>query len=390
MHHKHLQALGTVSQHSTNMVNRCFMLAHLSSVHRRDDTRIFGKMCVSCSARNYPVALIVADGKGDAEMVGARVIDVGQSTGKLRRMFVAARRVRERATTLGCKLYHLHDPELLTIASGLRMNHCAVVFDAHEDIPKDILSKPYIPRSLRMTIAALYRGFETFALRNVSAVVAATPAISKQYEGRVSRVVTIQNFPLLDEFPAPGPFGQRDANTLAYVGDLTAIRGVREFVEALGIVGRDVVLEMAGTFSEVGLRDKVASLTGWGKVKERGHLSRLEVQKLLAKARAGILTFLPAPNHTESQPNKLFEYMAAGLPVIASNFPAWRKIVERHQCGLCVDPAKPEEIAAAIQEILENPDRAAQMGQAGRKAVEQHYCWATEEKRLLELYDSLL
>jgi glycosyltransferase involved in cell wall biosynthesis len=365
-------------------------VAHLTSVHKRADTRILHKEVMGLRNNGYNVHCVVADGQCDANYNGVAIHDIGHFDNRLRRMLFARSGVVHKASTLHAELYHLHDPELLTVAKILQRHDAKVVFDAHEDIPKDILSKVYIPHWLRMTTAALYRVFEAFALRSVSAVVAATPAISKQYEGRVSRVVTIQNFPLLDEFPTPGLFQQRDANTLAYVGDLTAIRGVREFVEALGLVGGDVVLEMAGTFSEVGLRDKVASLTGWGKVKERGHLGRLEVQKLLAKARAGILTFLPAPNHMESQPNKLFEYMAAGLPVIASNFPAWRKIVERHQCGLCVDPAKPEEIAAAIQEILENPDRAAQMGQAGRKAVEQHYCWATEEKRLLELYDSLL
>jgi glycosyltransferase involved in cell wall biosynthesis len=109
----------------------------------------------------------------------------------------------------------------------------------------------------------------------------------------------------------------------------------------------------------------------------------------LEDADAGLVCFLPAPNHVEAGPNKLFEYMAAGLPVIASDFPAWRPIVEGNDCGLCVDPADPAAIARAILYLAENPGRRAEMGANGRRAVMERYNWEAEGRRLIAAYERL-
>ncbi len=82
--------------------------------------------------------------------------------------------------------------------------------------------------------------------------------------------------------------------------------------------------------------------------------------------------------------------MSARLPVIASNFPLWREIIEGNKCGLCVDPLNPEEIAAAITWIVEHPAEAEVMGKNGRKAVEERYNWNTEGEKLLALYRQVL
>jgi glycosyltransferase involved in cell wall biosynthesis len=96
------------------------------------------------------------------------------------------------------------------------------------------------------------------------------------------------------------------------------------------------------------------------------------------------------PNHIDAQPNKMFEYMSAGLPLIASDFPLWREIVEGNDCGVCVDPADPAAIAEAIDRLVENPDLARRMGENGQRAVHERYNWAIEEKKLLALYDTVL
>lgn len=92
------------------------------------------------------------------------------------------------------------------------------------------------------------------------------------------------------------------------------------------------------------------------------------------------------PNYVDAQPNKMFEYMSAGLPVIASNFPLWKEIIEGNQCGICVNPLEPKEIAAAIDWLTQNPEAAEQMGKNGRKAVEEKYNWQNEEEKLINLY----
>jgi glycosyltransferase involved in cell wall biosynthesis len=110
----------------------------------------------------------------------------------------------------------------------------------------------------------------------------------------------------------------------------------------------------------------------------------------MGQSKAGVVTFLPAPNHIDSQPNKMFEYMSAGLPIITSNFPLWKEIVEGNSCGICVNPLESKEIAEAIEYIVSHPKGAEQMGQNGKRAVLEKYNWQVEEKKLFEVYEELI
>jgi glycosyltransferase involved in cell wall biosynthesis len=82
--------------------------------------------------------------------------------------------------------------------------------------------------------------------------------------------------------------------------------------------------------------------------------------------------------------------MALEMPVIASDFPLYRDVVQRHQCGICVDPQSADQLAEAIERLVRQPEEAAAMGRRGRAAVLQHYNWDTEYQRLRAFYEQLL
>ena len=124
-------------------------------------------------------------------------------------------------------------------------------------------------------------------------------------------------------------------------------------------------------------------------IKYVGKITRAEVNELYGKARAGIVLYQPAENHYASQPIKMFEYMAAGLPFVASDFPHWKSIVEKNDCGICVDPTNVEAVREACKYLLENPDVAQEMGRRGYDAVIAKYNWRNEEEKLLELYEEI-
>jgi glycosyltransferase involved in cell wall biosynthesis len=176
---------------------------------------------------------------------------------------------------------------------------------------------------------------------------------------------------------------------VCYVGGITKIRGIEQLVHAMGLVQSDVRLNLAGIFSEPDTERTVKSDFGWKKVNALGFLNREQVRGALGRSLAGIVTFLPLPNHVDAQPNKMFEYMSAGIPVIASDFPLWREIIEGNQCGLLVNPLEPVEIAKAIDYLANHSDEARRMGENGRRAVMERYNWPVEDKKLLAFYEQL-
>ncbi|EQM72357.1 hypothetical protein L686_05840 [Stutzerimonas stutzeri MF28] len=158
----------------------------------------------------------------------------------------------------------------------------------------------------------------------------------------------------------------------------------------MALVTSGAKLQLVGKFSESQVEKEAKASRGWGQVDEHGFMNRKQVAEILSGSVAGIVTFLPAPNHIDAQPNKMFEYMSAGVPVIASNFPLWKEIIEGNACGVCVDPLDPMAIAGAIDDLVRNPEKAERMGRNGQQAVQQRYNWKVEERKLLELYSCLL
>ncbi|HEY0061373.1 MAG TPA: glycosyltransferase family 4 protein [Telluria sp.] len=363
-------------------------IAHLTSAHPRHDTRIFVKQCQTLARQGYDVTLVVADGLGDALASDVRVIDAGSASGRLQRMLRSTRRVFEQACQLDASIYHLHDPELIPAGLQLKRMGKTVIFDAHEDVPMQLLSKPYLNRPLRHLASRVFSRYEAYACRQFDGIIAATPFIAEKFRRINPRTIDVNNFPLLAEFDAAAPWGSKQRQA-CYVGSIAAVRGIRELVRAFALLRCGARLSLAGQFSEPALEAEVRGYHGWHKVDSLGHQDRAGVRAVMAGAMAGLVTLHPERNYLDALPVKMFEYMAAGIPVIASDFPLWRAIVERSECGLCVDPLDPAAIAAALDDLITQPELARQMGQNGRRAVLETYNWRAESAKLIAFYAGL-
>jgi glycosyltransferase involved in cell wall biosynthesis len=184
------------------------------------------------------------------------------------------------------------------------------------------------------------------------------------------------------------PYTKRQ-NNVAYIGGITRNRGALENIKAFDhIKHSDARLLLAGTFMDDGLESQCRALDSWEYVDYQGFISREDVWALLENTRVGLVVLHPLDNYIDALPIKLFEYMAAGVPVIASDFPLWRRIVSQADCGLLVNPLVPEEIGEAIDWLLDNPESAERMGQNGKNAVRMKYNWSQEEQKLLSLYET--
>lgn len=364
-------------------------VVHLTSVHTRYDTRIFHKMCASLTRHGLKVAIVVADGKGDEIKNGISILDVGASRGRFDRIRNAPKRVFNGAAALKADLYHLHDPELIPI--GLKLKHLGhrVIFDSHEDVPMQILGKPYLNRPALLAIAKIFAAFEAWACTRLDGVIAATPFIREKFLSINPNTVDINNFPLLHEQEQQTAWADKQAE-VCYVGAIGKIRGIQEVCAAMGQVQSGARLNLAGRFGDHALEQAMQALPGWQRVDALGFLDRAGVRDVLCRSMAGLVTLHPVINYIDALPVKMFEYMSAGIPVIASNFPLWREIIAGNDCGLLVDPLNPAAIAEAIDKLVSNPTMAQRMGENGRRAVEERYNWGIEEQKLLAFYEQIL
>ncbi len=361
-------------------------ITHLTSAHPRYDTRIFVKMCSSLAKQeNYEVSLIVADGKGNEIKNNVHFFDVGaKQGGRLSRMTKIVKKVFAKAKELDSDIYHLHDPELIPIGLKLKKLGKKVIFDAHEDFPKQMLAKPYLSPFLLKVISKISAWYEKYSCKKFDYIITATPYIRDKFFLINQNSLDVNNYPILKELSNNVSWADKK-DEVCYVGGIEKVRGIKELVQSLSFVG-GVKLNLAGSFIEKGVELEVKSYDSWQKVNELGFLDRQQIADVYKRSKAGLVTLHPIINYLDALPVKMFEYMAAGLPVISSNIKLWEEIVESNHCGICVNPVDPKEIAKAIEYRISNPKEAEQMGKNGKKAVVEKYNWEIEEKKLLNIY----
>lgn len=363
-------------------------ICHMTTVHPRTDTRIILKECSSLAMNGWSVSLLVNDGKGREVVNGVEIEDIKlQFKSRILRIMLAPIKMLFTALSKKADVYHFHDPELIPVGLVLRLLRKKVIYDAHEDVPRQILTKTWIPIYLRRVVSSIFELLEDFSVKRFSHVFTATDFITKRFSQKIDGVTTINNYPLLSEFISVDR-AKVEQKSICYIGGITRIRGIKELVKALEYVG-DVKLYLAGIFESDKLKQEITTLEGWKKVEFLGFANRKSVCDVFSKSRVGILPFLPVPNHIHSSPNKMFEYMSAGLPIIATNFEYWVEIVEKNRVGVCAMSECPEKLAEKISFLLNNESLANELGKNGKKLVDNAFNWNVEEKKMLSVYSDL-
>jgi glycosyltransferase involved in cell wall biosynthesis len=366
----------------------------LSSVHPPFDARIFHKQAKSLVKAGYDVTLIAQHEK-DEVVDGIKIIALPRPKNRLRRMLGTTWKAFNRARKQKAGIYHFHDPELLPIGLLLKVfTRGKVIYDIHEDVRGDLTTKLWLPRVARWSLSLMYWLLERLSLPFIDEIIIAEDSYIKNYKNR-QNILAIRNYPILSLLKETADV-KNSRPTIVYAGRIAEARGVFELIEAVrllkpsyenlsltlvGQVSPDTLVGKIGNLLErLGLQDNVSLVGG---------VKHEEIYNIMPRCHIGIAILYPEPNYIESLPTKLFEYMAAGLPVIASNFPLWKEIVEGNNCGLTVNPLDPEDIARAIEYLIEHPEEARKMGKNGRKAVKEKYNWEAESQKLIELYKNL-
>jgi glycosyltransferase involved in cell wall biosynthesis len=363
------------------------LVVHITTVHPPFDVRIFGREARTLAQNGYDVVLL-APHSSDVTVDGVRVVPIRRPNHRLGRMLFGAARAYHQAQRMPASLYHIHDPELLFAGWLLARSGRAVIYDAHEDTPAQILDKDWIPKPLRRIVAWAFDRIERRLTRSFARVITATEKIAERFPN----ATVVHNYPDIESFPAPTPRVPRDEVHAVYVGGLTRTRGATQMVEALGALrSGNVTLELIGAIDPAALAQELGTLSGYAHVRAHGQKPWDESWRFVRQVGdIGLLLYQPAKNHVDALPTKLFEYMASGLPVIASDFPLWRRILEESGAGLVADPGDPQAIAVAIDRLVADPALRRAMGERARTAAVERYNWQTEGERLLQVYREAL
>ncbi|HBO45276.1 MAG TPA: glycosyl transferase [Planctomycetaceae bacterium] len=365
----------------------------LTSVHIPFDGRVFHKEACSLARAGYEVVLIARHDKEET-VSGVRVVPLPKPKNRLHRMTRVLWRLYCLAVREDADVYHFHDPELIIVGLLLKLRGKKVIWDVHEHYPNAILDKYYLAKPVRRVISRSFDLFERAVVRCFDYVIYTTPFVGARYQKMKVRSGRIENYPIIE---LSKTFERDPQEKIIYLGGMSPIRGLVEVVEAFSLAARQHPsweLYLVGSCRpqsfEQELKDLAVRNGIEANVKFVAWVPYEEKERLSSQASMGVITYLPYSNNTSCLPNKLFDYMLVSLPVIASNFPLYREVVEPYRCGLIVDPSKPEEIARAMAYLIEHPQEARQMGENGRRAVLEKYNWEKESERLLAIYDAVL
>jgi len=292
-------------------------------------------------------------------------------------------------------LVHCHDFD--TLPAGLiwgRLNNKPVIYDAHEYYAD--LVKPRLHNMIGSVIYHLLRFSEKLCVRLANGVITVDEILGAFFRQLNPRVIIVGHYPALQSFQTPSHVFTGDHLTLIYIGRLSTDRGLCIYLDILrhlldkGIPAR---LILAGTFTPTKEgEDFWRSAHGQEKyIDWMGWITYEQIPGLLRSADVGLVILKPEPRYVAALPVKLFEYMAAGLPVLASNFPAVASVVKQVNCGALVDPEEdPVLIAEIIQKWWANPEVPRSMGREGFRAIRQRYNWDIIAEQIDHLYQEVL
>jgi glycosyltransferase involved in cell wall biosynthesis len=363
-------------------------VCHFTSVHPWNDIRIFQKQCISLANNGFEVFLVAPDApEGTHDKV--KVVSVKSTgSGRINRFLKLRKQVFKKALEIDADIYHFHDPELLPYAVKLQKKGKKVIYDSHEDVPMQILSKPWIkPLLLRKLISFFYNRYEKKNCQKLSGVVSVLDSITEKFPN--DNRITIFNYPkiesqdgkIISTITLPEKF------IIVYNGGLTSIRGIDNIVASMNFLSDDYKLIIMGRWESDLFEKHCMGLPGWEKVEYLGLLDFNSCYSLLKKSDIGLVMFKGVPNNVNSLPNKAFEFISVSLPMIMSDFPLWKQ--EFGTYAHFVNPENPEELAKKISEIRNKYNEEKTRVQIESDKIMLSKTWLSQEKKLVEFYNNL-
>ncbi|MFZ5919277.1 MAG: glycosyltransferase family 4 protein [Chloroflexota bacterium] len=297
------------------------------------------------------------------------------------------------------EVYHCHEPQSLLLGIVLaRLRRARLVYDCHEYQPESYAER-FGPRASPLVKKGV-RALERLAVRLVDGVVTVNEHLAERFRQDCKLVAALPNYPLLETFqnvaPPPHEWRARCAGrkVLIYAGGMSAERGISaclQVVAHLRTQTPEVLMLFIGHVNS-GYAREIEKLVQEleGSVEFLGQIAYHHIPAHLQLGDLGLFLAQPVRERYDwGEPIKFFEYAAAGLPVVLSDLPAKRRLVQEVGNGILVDPLDHAAAARAIADLLRDDARRAEMARRGREAFLSRLNWQAIEARLLSVYEQL-
>ncbi|MEO9884622.1 MAG: glycosyltransferase [Balneola sp.] len=366
-------------------------IVQLSTAHYAFDNRIFNKISKSLAFHGYDVDLIIQHDKNET-IAGVNIIALPKAKKKIDRLLKVIPSLFKRVINYPPDtVFHFHDPELLPIGLLLKFFGYKVIYDIHEDSVTVIEQKKYLHPIIKKVVIKVLTGFEAIAHKKITTIIA-----EKYYIERFPDAFEVLNYPKLNWASDLIP-ERKSPDCLLYTGSITEDRGAYLHVEILNHMNKSELsgISIIGSCKPDLYSKLIGSIKGnKSRLKANGNGESVPFENIVRAYKesdwiAGLAIFPKTRHYAKKQLTKFFEYMAAGLPIIYTDFPAWKSFLEPLNVGIAVAPGDFSKIKEAVLRLRNENELRKQMGENGRKAILDIYNWEKEEEKLLTLYSTL-
>ncbi|MCB2220789.1 MAG: glycosyltransferase family 4 protein [Bacteroidetes bacterium] len=392
-----------------NLPKICF----LADSHSLYDDRIYWKEACSLARAGFEVYYVLAAENNSSgktvEGIHYQTVQCNLSANRylnyvLKRISPKGlyRQLFRKAVSTKADVFHLHDLKILRLVGKLKAlpNKPKVIYDVHEPYPENILDYNHgfgLPASLRAPYAGLVRKWERQKASKCDLIITTEENLQKRFQAYFpdKPVEVIYNYTDLVHHLSENKTEIKEFDAI-YTGGITRLRGAFHILKAMMIVVQEIpqfrMLFLGSWFPEE-LKSEMAEFIAKqgleANVKLKNAVPYPEVVDYYQKSRMGLGIFLPIPTHRIILQIKIFEYMKFGLPILGSNFGHISRIIDKHQCGMTVNPESPEEIAAGMIKLSKDEKFYKACSDNGRKAADKYYQWDHMEQKLIGIYDNL-
>lgn len=361
----------------------------VTTVHPPDDVRINKELKTLANA-GLDVTFIAPE--GSFNLKGICYVKIKRQTGRVSRFLRGSREALQKAIEADAEIYHFHDPELIGLGKKLMRLGKKVIYDIHEDYPSVIMMKNWIPKIVRPLVSKTFAAYQSRAVAKFDGIVVTVREYLDGFK-KINKLAIVPNYPDLSFLQSLEKSERNDDTTkFIYVGSVDEDRAISECIAAFRKTsdeGYRLSLDIVGPLYSRRLGDIIEETTkDYGNFKYTTRLPYSEAMQMTADSDVGLLVIHRGKSKEESSPLKMYEYMALGLPQIASNFKAWRKILDQKPCAIYTEPEDVDEIAEKMKCLCTDGKFRKELSENGKELIKE-YTWNSIEKKLVDLYKDL-